>query len=75
MDMKIDAILKSKKTNRPRKRKNEDDILDRAADEQVSRLRETMLMAAAEDDQANRDKMPATLKLRQLPHVVDVLRK
>ncbi|GJE88683.1 hypothetical protein PsYK624_047660 [Phanerochaete sordida] len=73
--MKIDAILKPKKASRPRKRKNEDDVLDRAADEEVSRLRESMLMAAAEDEQANREKMPATSKLRLLPSVLETLRK
>lgn len=73
--MKIDAILKPKKASRPRKRKNEDDVLDRAADEEVSRLRESMLMTAAEDEQANKEKMPATAKLRLLPSVLETLRK
>ena len=75
MNMTIDAILKPKKANRHRKRKNDDDVLDRVADEEVSRLRESMLVAAAEDEQANREKMPATSKLRLLPTVVDTLRK
>ena len=73
--MKIDAILKPKKASRPRKRKNEDDVLDRAADEEVSRLREAMLMAAGDDEQSNREKLPATAKLRLLPQVLDTLRK
>lgn len=75
LDMQFDAILKSKKSSRPKKRKNEDDVLDRYADEEVSRLREAMLNAAADDEQANRDKLPATNKLRLLPQVMEVLRK
>ena len=73
--MQIEAILKTKKTSRPKKRKNDDDVLDRAADEEVSRLREAMYIAAQEDEQANREKIPATSKLRLLPQVMDVLRK
>ncbi|KAL4072686.1 hypothetical protein V8B97DRAFT_1870144, partial [Scleroderma yunnanense] len=75
LDMQFDAILKSKKSSRPKKRKNEDDVLDRYADEEVSRLREAMLNAAADDEQANRDKLPATNKLKLLPQVMEVLRK
>lgn len=74
LDMQIEAILKPKKTSRPKKRKD-DDVLDRAADEEVSRLRESMYTAAQEDEQANREKIPATAKLRLLPQVMDVLRK
>jgi transcription factor SPN1 len=67
--MQIEAILKSKKSNRPKKRKKdaEEDVLDRFADEEVSRLRESMVSAAAEDVQANKDKLPATSKLKLLP--------
>ena len=50
-------------------------MLDRFADEEVSRLREAMLTAAADDEQANKEKLPATAKLRLLPQVMDVLRK
>lgn len=74
--MRFDAILKPKKGSRQKKRKKDDeDALDRFADEEVSRLREAMLGAAADDEQANRDKIPATNKLRLLPQVMDVLRK
>lgn len=74
--MKIDAIVKSNKTHRPKKRKGADeDALDRFADEEVSQLREEMLKAAAEDDDANKDKLPATGKLRLLPKVKEVLQK
>ncbi|KAI0775172.1 hypothetical protein BD413DRAFT_611510 [Trametes elegans] len=76
LDMKIEAILKPKKGSRQkRKRKDDDDVLDKYADEEVSRLREAMLAAAADDDQANREKLPATSKLRLLPQVMEVLRK
>lgn len=77
LDMQIEAILKPKKASRPKRKKKDadEDVLDRAADEEVSRLREAMLSAAADDEQANRDKMPATSKLKMLPQVMDVLRK
>ncbi|KAJ3541288.1 hypothetical protein NM688_g6108 [Phlebia brevispora] len=77
VDMQIEAILKPKKNSRPKKKKKdaEEDVLDRAADEEVSRLRESMLAAAADDEQANREKMPATAKLRLLPQVMETLRK
>ena len=75
--MQIEAILKPKKAARIKKRKKdaEEDVLDRFADEEVSRLREAMLTAADEDDNANRERLPATAKLRMLPQVLEVLRK
>lgn len=74
--MEIDAIVKSNKTHRPKKRKGADeDALDRFADEEVSQLREEMLKAAQEDDESNKDKLPATSKLRLLPKVKEVLQK
>lgn len=73
--MQFDAILKPKKGSRQKKRKKDEEDLDHFADEEVSRLREAMLGAAADDEQANRDKTPATNKLRLLPQVMDVLRK
>ncbi|KAH7884438.1 transcription factor iws1 [Phlebopus sp. FC_14] len=76
LDMQFDAILKPKKASRQKKRKkDEEDVLDRFADEEVSRLREAMLGAAADDEQANRDKLPAINKLKLLPQVMEVLRK
>lgn len=71
---KIDEILKPKKSNRPKKRKNEE-VLDSFADDQVARLRESMTNAADEDIRSNQDKLPATAKLRLLPEVMEVLRK
>jgi transcription factor SPN1 len=72
--MEIDTILKSNKASRPKKRKKEDD-LDQFADAEVSQLREEMLNAADVDEQANREKLPATLKLKLLPKVMGALRK
>jgi transcription factor SPN1 len=75
--MQIEAILKPKKASRPKKRKKdaEEEALDRFADEEVSRLREAMVAAAMEDTQANKEKFPATAKLKLLPQVMEVLRK
>ena len=75
IDMQIEAILKPKKAQRPKKRKNDEDILDRFADEEVSRLRDAMLAAAEDDEEANKAKQPATAKLRILPRVEEVLLK
>lgn len=76
LDMQIEAILKPKRASRPkRKRKDDEDVLDRVADEEVSRLREAMVSAAQDDEAANREKLPATSKLRLLPQVMEVLRK
>jgi len=73
--MRIDEILKNKKTNRPRKKKNNDEVLDSFADDEVARLRETMNNAADEDIRSNQEKLPATAKLRLLPEAMETLRK
>jgi transcription factor SPN1 len=75
LDMKIDEILRSKKSNRPRKKKTNDEVLDSFADDEVARLREAMNSAADEDNRSNNDKLPATAKLRLLPEAMDTLRK
>ena len=77
LDMQIEAILKPKKTARVKKRKKdaEEEALDRFADEEVARLHDAMLAAAAEDEQSNKEKLPATAKLKLLPQVMEVLRK
>jgi transcription factor SPN1 len=75
LDMQIEAILKPKKGNRTKRKKNADEELDRYADEEVSRLREAMLAAAADDELSNKQKLPATAKLKLLPQVLDILRK
>jgi len=69
--------LKSKKGTRPKKRKKdaEEDVLDRFADEEVSRLRDTMFLAADDDIASNKEHLPATAKLRMLPQVMEVLQK
>src|SRR5712691_5495443 len=67
--MEIDMILKSNKASRPKKCKKEDD-LDQFADAEVSQLQEEMLNAAELDEQANCEKLPATLKLKLLPKVM-----
>jgi len=76
LDMQIEAILKPKKASRiKRKKKDEDDVGDRVADEEVARLRDAMVNAAMEDAHSNSNKLPATAKLRLLPQVMEVLRK
>jgi transcription factor SPN1 len=76
LDMMIDGIVKGgKRANRPKKRKKNEEELDQYADEEVSRLREMMLAAADDDIAANKEKLPATAKLRLLSTVMDVLRK
>ncbi len=72
--MKIDEILRSNKS-KPRKKKNNEEVLDSFADDEVARLRETMSNAADEDIKSNQDKLPATAKLRLLPEAMDTLRK
>ncbi|PPQ90799.1 hypothetical protein CVT25_012119, partial [Psilocybe cyanescens] len=74
MDMKIDEILKTKKTKPKRGNKN-DLVLDSFADDEVARLRENMNTAADEDIRANTEKLPATSKLRALPEAMETLRK
>ncbi|KAF9000685.1 transcription factor iws1 [Cyathus striatus] len=75
LDMQIEAILKTKKNSRPRKKKNNDEVLDSFADDEVARLREAMNNAAEEDIRANSEKLPATTKLRLLPEAMETLRK
>ncbi|XP_006459245.1 hypothetical protein AGABI2DRAFT_191251 [Agaricus bisporus var. bisporus H97] len=75
LDMQIEAILKPKKTSRPRKKKGGDEVLDSFADDEVARLREAMLHAADEDIRANEEKLPATAKLRMLSEAMETLRK
>ncbi|KAK7033228.1 transcription factor iws1 [Favolaschia claudopus] len=74
LDMQIEAILKPKKNNRPKKKKGEE-ILDSFADDEVARLREAMTNAAEEDLRVNDAKMPAYAKLRMLPEAMETLRK
>jgi transcription factor SPN1 len=73
--MQIEAILKPKKSNRPKKRKGNDEVLDSFADDEVARLREAMNNAADEDLKANAAKLPAVAKLKMLPEAMETLRK
>ncbi|KAF5376187.1 hypothetical protein D9757_009301 [Collybiopsis confluens] len=75
LDMQIEAILKPKKGSRPKKRKNNEEVLDSFADDEVARLRETMNNAADEDIKAKENKLPATAKLRFLNEAMETLRK
>ncbi|KAJ3762789.1 transcription factor iws1 [Lentinula raphanica] len=75
LDMQLEAILKNKKSSRPKKRKNNDEVLDSFADDEVARLRETMNNAADEDVKSKDSKMPATAKLRFLAEAMETLRK
>ena len=77
LQKQIDDIIKSKKRSRPKKRKKdaEEEALDRFADEEVIQLRDDMLRAAAEDDEANKEKLPGTAKLKLLPRVKEVLQR
>ena len=74
IEAKVDALLKPKKTHRPRKKKNEE-VLDSFADDEVARLREAMNNAADEDIRANNAKTPAIAKLKMLPEALETLRK
>jgi len=75
VDARIDAALKSGKRRTARRRTQGEDDLDLMADEEVSALRTEMIVAADEDEEANRYKQPATSKLRLLPRVVSTLQK
>ncbi|KAJ7593332.1 hypothetical protein C8J56DRAFT_1003110 [Mycena floridula] len=71
----IEAILKPKKSFRPKKRKANEEVLDSFADDEVARLREAMNAAADEDIRANAEKRPASAKLILLPVAVETMRK
>ncbi|WFD19705.1 Transcription factor iws1 [Malassezia caprae] len=75
VDARIDAALKAGKRRTARRRTQGEDDLDLMADEEVSALRSEMIVAADEDEEANRYKHPATSKLRLLPRVVSTLQK
>ena len=74
LDMQIEAILKPKKSSRPKKKKNEE-VLDSFADDEVAKLRDNMMTAAEEDLRSNEAKQPAVAKLRLLPEAVEMMRK
>jgi len=71
----VDAMIKDNRA-RPKKRKKQDEeILDRFADDEVVRLRDRMGQAADDDSNSNRAEQPATSKLKMLPEVLDTLQK
>jgi len=74
VDIRINQILKSKKSSRSKKKKD-DEVLDSFADAEVARLREAMNTAADEDIRANSEKQPAVAKLKLLPEAMETLRK
>ena len=75
VNAQIDAALKSGKRRSTRRRAAGEDDLELMADEEVSALRTEMIIAADEDEEANKFKQPATAKLRLLPRVVSTLQK
>lgn len=75
VDARIEAALKAGKRRTKRRRNTGEDDLELMADEEVSALRTEMIMAADEDEEANRNKQPATSKLRLLTRVVSTLQK
>lgn len=75
VNAQIDAALKAGKRRSTRRRAAGEDDLELMADEEVSALRTEMIIAADEDEEANKFKQPATAKLRLLPRVVSTLQK
>lgn len=65
----------SKKKVKKRKRRDGYDDLDKIADDEVDQLKNDMMQAADNDQEANNQKRPATEKLRLLPRVVATLQK
>ncbi|PVG04446.1 hypothetical protein CPB86DRAFT_869109 [Serendipita vermifera] len=74
LDQSIKEILKPSKRARKRTKQNEDD-LDKIADDYVIALREEMMIAANEDKIASKEGIPAVAKLRMLDRVMDTLQK
>ncbi|KAH0585221.1 hypothetical protein H2248_008470 [Termitomyces sp. 'cryptogamus'] len=75
LEMKIEEILKPKKSARRGKKKANEEVLDTIADDEVARLRESMNAAAEEDQRANVEKLPALAKLKLLPEAMETLQK
>ena len=75
LEMKIEEILKPKKSARRGKKKANEEVLDTIADDEVARLRESMNAAAEEDQRANIEKLPALAKLKLLPEAMETLQK
>ncbi|PPR03082.1 hypothetical protein CVT24_012395 [Panaeolus cyanescens] len=76
LNIQIEQILRGgKKSNRQRKKKANEEVLDTYADDEVARLREAMNNAADEDIRSNQEKLPATAKLKLLTEAIETLRK
>ncbi|KAL1696924.1 hypothetical protein GGG16DRAFT_84495 [Schizophyllum commune] len=75
LNQRIDEVIKPKKSNRPRKRRGNEEVLDSYADDEVARLREQMREAVEEDKKSSSQGLPAVSKLRLLPTVMLTLRK
>ncbi|KAG7089451.1 hypothetical protein E1B28_011136 [Marasmius oreades] len=87
LNQKIEAALKSGRSrssvsSRSKRKKNDEQILDSFADDEVARLRESMNAAVDEDARVRQEwiqnggeKAPAMAKLKMLAEVVEVLRK
>ncbi|PWN33546.1 uncharacterized protein FA14DRAFT_190694 [Meira miltonrushii] len=73
MMRRIDAAAKGPK--RPKKKKADETDLEQMADDEVNAMREKMLKAAQDDQNANLNGSPATAKLRMLREAVDTLQK
>lgn len=70
---KIDAAAKGPK--KAKRKKADETDLDQVADDEVAKMRDMMMQAANEDQDANVDKRPATAKLRMLKDAVELLQK
>ncbi|KAL1739377.1 hypothetical protein HDZ31DRAFT_85921 [Schizophyllum fasciatum] len=75
LNQRIDEVIKPKKSNRQRKRRGNEEVLDSYADDEVARLRESMREAVEEDKVSSKAGLPAVAKLRLLPTAMDTLRK
>ncbi|KAG8833754.1 Transcription factor iws1 [Serendipita sp. 411] len=74
LDQSIKEVLKPSKRVKRRTKQNEDD-LDKIADDYVANLRVDMMRAANDDKDAHREGVPAISKLRMLDRVMDTLQK
>jgi transcription factor SPN1 len=73
--MQIEAILRPKKSSRPKKRKANEEVLDSYADDEVAKLRNAMIEAADADITSKELHRPAVAKLRLLPYAVETMQK
>lgn len=67
-------VAKLQNTRKRRKKADEED-LERSMDEELMALRERMRNAADEDTMANNERRPATAKLKMLNEAMNILTK